>query len=47
MAQKRVSEKGRAVLRKGEGQRPNGSYYYRWSDKSGSAIPFIPSHLLI
>lgn len=36
MAQKRISEKGRQVLRKGEGQRSNGSYYYRWSDKSGN-----------
>lgn len=36
MAQKRLAEKGRAVLRKGEGQRSNGSYYYRWSDRSGA-----------
>ena len=27
MAQKRLSDKGRQVLRKGEGQRSNGSYY--------------------
>lgn len=35
MAQKRMAEKGRQVLRKGEGQRSNGSYYYRWTDHSG------------
>ncbi len=36
MAQKRIAQQGRAVLRKGEGQRTNGSYYYRWSDRSGT-----------
>ena len=35
MAQKRLSDKGRQVLRKGEGQRSNGSYYYRWTDQAG------------
>lgn len=35
MAQKRITDKGRQVLRKGEGQRSNGSYYYRWTDRSG------------
>ena len=35
MIQKRMTEKGRQVLRKGEGQRSNGSYYYRWTDRSG------------
>ncbi len=35
MTKRRVSDGARQVLRKGEGQRPNGSYYYRWSDRSG------------
>ncbi len=35
MTKRRMTERGRQVLRKGEGQRSNGSYYYRWSDRSG------------
>ena len=35
MAQKRMAEKARQVLRKGEGQRSSGSYYYRWTDHTG------------
>lgn len=35
MARKRLSEIGRQVLRKGEGQRSNGTYYYRWTDSAG------------
>ena len=35
MAQKRLSDRGRQVLRKGEGQRSSGSYYYRWTDSAG------------
>ena len=34
MAQKRTTA-GRLVLRKGEGQRSNGQYYYRWTDPTG------------
>ena len=34
MAQKRISER-RQVLKKGEGQRSNGSYYFRWTDRTG------------
>ena len=30
MAQARRKDKARTVLRKGEGQRNNGTYYYRW-----------------
>ena len=29
-------DNNRVVLRKGEGQRENGSYYFRWSDKKGN-----------
>jgi len=29
-------DKGRIVLRTGEGQRPNGTYEYRWTDRSGT-----------
>ena len=35
MATKR-KDNNRVVLRKGEGQRENGSYYFRWSDKKGN-----------
>ncbi len=28
-------DKDRIVLRTGEGQRPNGTYEYRWTDKKG------------
>lgn len=28
-------DKNRIVLRKGEGQRPNGTYEYRWTDRNG------------
>ena len=28
-------DKDRIVLRTGEGQRPNGTYEYRWTDKTG------------
>ena len=34
MTQKRISER-RQVLKKGEGQRSNGSYYFRWTDRTG------------
>lgn len=34
MAQKRLTER-RQVLKKGEGQRSNGSYYFRWTDRTG------------
>ena len=33
MGQKRMA--GRQVLRKGEGQRSNGTFYYRWVDRKG------------
>ena len=36
MAQARRKDKARTVLRKGEGQRSNGTYYYRWQDKKGN-----------
>lgn len=35
MAEKRKTANGRKVLRKGEGQRKDGSYYYRWVDREG------------
>lgn len=33
--QTKRKDKDRIVLRKGEGQRPNGTYEYRWTDKQG------------
>ena len=35
MAQARRKDKARTILRKGEGQRNNGTYYYRWQDRDG------------
>ena len=35
MAQARRKDKARTILRKGEGQRSNGTYYYRWQDRDG------------
>ena len=35
MAQARRKDKVRTILRKGEGQRNNGTYYYRWQDREG------------
>ena len=35
MAQERRKDKTRVVLKTGEGQRNNGTYYYRWQDKKG------------
>ena len=35
MAQARRKDKARTVLRTGEGQRNNGTYYYSWQDKKG------------
>ena len=35
MAQARRKDKARTILRKGEGQRNNGPYYYRWQDRDG------------
>lgn len=35
MSQKRKDSKTRAVLKPGEGERDNGTYYYRWQDKKG------------
>ena len=29
-------DKSRVVLKTGEGQRENGSYYFRWSDSKGN-----------
>ena len=34
MATKR-KDKNRVVLKTGEGQRPNGTYFFRWNDKKG------------
>ena len=36
MAQERRRDKARAVLKTGEGQRKNGTYYYRWQDRKGN-----------
>ena len=36
MAQARRKDKARTVLKKGEGQRSNGTYYYRWQDRKGN-----------
>lgn len=36
MAQAKRKDKARTVLKKGEGQRNNGTYYYRWQDKKGN-----------
>ena len=33
--QNKRKDKNRVVLRKGEGERPNGTYEYRWTDKTG------------
>ena len=35
MAQERRKDKARVVLKTGEGQRNNGTYYYRWQDRKG------------
>ena len=35
MATKR-KDKNRVVLKTGEGQRPNGTYFFRWNDKKGN-----------
>ena len=35
MAQAKRKDKSRVVLRTGEGQRQNGTYFYRWQDKKG------------
>ena len=35
MAQTKRKDSARVVLRTGEGQRNNGTYYYRWQDKNG------------
>ena len=34
--QTKRKDKDRIVLRTGEGQRPNGTYEYRWTDRSGT-----------
>ena len=36
MAQAKRKDKARTVLKKGEGQRSNGTYYYRWQDRKGN-----------
>lgn len=36
MAQAKRKDKSHAVLKKGEGQRSNGTYYYRWQDRKGN-----------
>ena len=36
MAQAKRKDKARTVLKTGEGQRSNGTYYYRWQDKKGN-----------
>lgn len=36
MATTRRKDKSRVVLKSGEGQRENGSYYYRWTDSKGN-----------
>lgn len=36
MAQERRKDKTRVVLKTGEGQRNNGTYYYRWQDRKGN-----------
>lgn len=36
MAQAKRKDKARAVLKTGEGQRSNGTYYYRWQDRKGN-----------
>lgn len=33
--QNKRKDKNRVVLRKGEGERPNGTYEYRWTDRTG------------
>ena len=35
MAQEKRKDKSRVVLKTGEGQRNNGTYYYRWQDRKG------------
>lgn len=35
MAQAKRKDRARVVLKNGEGQRSNGSYYYRWQDRNG------------
>ena len=34
--QQRRTDKDRIVLRRGEGQRPNGTYKFRWTDSKGA-----------
>ena len=36
MAQAKRKDKSRIVLRTGEGQRPNGTYEYRWTERGGT-----------
>ncbi len=36
MAQAKRKDKARTVLKTGEGQRSNGTYYYRWQDRKGN-----------
>ena len=35
MGKRKTTGQGRQILKKGEGQRPSGSFYYRWKDRSG------------
>lgn len=36
MARPKRKDKSRVVLKTGEGQRDNGTYYYRWTDTKGN-----------
>lgn len=44
MAQAKRKDKARTVLKKGEGQRNNGTYYYRWQDKKETGTICTPRH---
>ena len=41
MANTKRKDKSRKVLRKGESQRPDGTYQFRWTDENRKDIVFM------